>query len=595
MKQFKRGSPLFSLVVSLTLFGSSQAQQASLPPEVIAYADMVLYNGKVLTADDNFTIAEAAAIRDGKFLAVGTSDRIRRMAGPRTRQIDLNGRTVVPGLIDTHLHQAWIGQISKEGSRVLLKDRDSGLQELNQVVEGAVPGEWLYFYAPDSDVLFHEMTREVLDRVSPNNPLVIASLCNVGAANSLALKEIPPDTGGFVKDPDTGQPTGMVSGFALGVLIYDMRPEPQIEEKDIQLQKQILEKLNSQGLTTIIGQAQGLSVTYLKKIWKRGELTARVRLSHELVRQNPSAEAYLKRVGNLDGFGDAMMKIHGTTVQPVDCTSGSGDMLTTKAKLREVSGSPYGLYGANHWQSFGNDYEKSEWNNVILANRYGWSIVSVHTQGDGAANVMLDAFEKANQEKPLEGQWSFDHAIIRTPEDIRRATNLGVIYSVTPKYLFRDPTSLVFQYGADQVNGMTPVRDMIDAGMKPVMESDIKGVFSAPLWNMEKLITRQDEKLNRIWGPDQKITRQEALWMKTNWAAYYAEDEKILGTIEVSKLADLVVLGGDYLTVAEDQISELPIDLTVVDGKIVYERSKDGVIHLPFWDGESTSGSVLPM
>ena len=107
-------------------------------------------------------------------------------------------------------------------------------------------------------------------------------------------------------------------------MAYDVRPQPQIGEEDIQLQKQIFRKLNFQGLTTVIGRAQGLTFSILKGVWARGELTVRIRVAHELMRQNPNAEAYLKRMGNLSGFGDAMMKIHGTTVQPADCNSGGG-------------------------------------------------------------------------------------------------------------------------------------------------------------------------------------------------------------------------------------------------------------------------------
>lgn len=575
---------LMQLVLGTTL--CVLAQQSSIPSELISYPDAIFYNGKILTADDNFTIAEAVAIRDGKFLAVGTTANVRRLAGPQTRQVDLNGRSVVPGFIDTHLHQAFLGQISKNGSRLRLKDLNSGLEEVKQVVAKAKPGEWLFFYAPDNAVLFEQMNRRLLDGIAPNNPLAIVSLCNVGVANSIAINTIPPGIAGLVKDSGTGEPTGMVSGFALGVLEYDMRPEPPVTEADIQLQKQILKRINAQGLTAFAGQAQGLSVSYVKALWERGELTARVRIAHELVRQNPYAEFYLKRVGNLNGFGDSMLKIFGTTVQPVDCTSSSGDMLTIQPKLREVPNSPYGLYGANHWESFGSDLEHSEYQNIILANRYGWAISSVHTQGDKAAALMLDAFEKANKERPLTGRWGFDHAIFRTKEDMQRAKALGVTYSVASKYVFQDPSGLVYQYGADQVSHGTPVRDMINAGMKPVIEADIKGEWSRPLWTMEVLITRKDEKLGKVWGPDQKLTRKEALWMKTNWSSRYTHDESIIGTIAVGKLADLVVLGGDYMTVPEEQISDLSIDLTVVGGKTVYDRAKDGKITLPYWDSE---------
>ncbi len=577
--------PVF-LTIAILGPSSARGQQQDLPREVLAYADLVLYNGKILTADDDFKIVEAVAVRDGKFLAVGQSDPIRRMAGPQTRQIDLRGRSVMPGLFDTHLHQAWTGQVLKTGSwQVRLTDLESGLQEVRAIVEKATPGEWLFLSGPYNKVLINEMNRQLLDPISPDNPVVIVTGCNIAAVNSLALKAIPPETAGLVKNPQTGEPTGVISGFALGVMAYDVRPQPQIGEEDIQLQKQIFRKLNFQGLTTVIGRAQGLTFSILKGVWARGELTVRIRVAHELMRQNPNAEAYLKRMGNLSGFGDAMMKIHGTTVQPADCNSGGGAVLSWNAKIREHDTSPYGPYGKNYWESFGNDLEHSEAQNIILANRYGWNITSLHSSGDRASSVILDAFEKANKEKPLQGQWSFDHGTFRTQQNIERAQKLGVIFGVMAMPLFRDePESLIYQYGADQVNRLAPIRNMIDAGMKPVMESDSRGPYSAPLWNMEVLITRNDGEGGRTWGADQKITRQEALWMKTNWASYYSADEDILGTIEVGKLADLVVLGGDYMTVPEDRISEIPVDLTVVDGQVVYDRSRDGVIRLPMWD-----------
>jgi len=331
--------------------------------------------------------------------------------------------------------------------------------------------------------------------------------CNIAAVNSLALKAIPPETGGLVKNPQTGEPTGLVSGFALGVLAYDVRPQPQITEEDVQVQKQIFKKLNFQGLTTVIGRSQGLTFSILKEVWARGELTVRIRVAHELMRQNPNAEAYLKRMGNLSGFGDAMMKIHGTTVQPADCNSGGGAVLTWNAKIREVETSPYGPYGKNYWESFGNDLEHSEAQSIILANRYGWNITSLHSSGDRASSVILDAFEKANKEKPLQGQWSFDHGTFRTKQNIERAKELGVIFGVMAMPLFRDePASLIYQYGADQVNRLAPVRNMIDAGMKPVMEADSRGPYSSPLWNMEMLITRNDGEGGRNFSASPVVT-----------------------------------------------------------------------------------------
>ena len=573
------------LLVALAPIGHLLAQAGTFPAEILAYPDIILHNGQLLTADDDFTIAEAVALRGNVFMAVGSNTEVLRLAGPQTQRIDLRGRSVVPGLIDTHLHQAWVVQLAKRGGsgRTSFEDTASGLSEVSEIIAKAKPGEWLYMGGPDNKALITDLTLEQLDRVSPANPVVITTTNNLGFVNSLALKSIDLDIGGVEKDPGTDRPTGIVSGFALGTLTYERMPIPPQAEGALELQQEVFRKLNSQGLTTIIGRAQGTSISVLKELWAQGKLTARVRVCHEFVRQNAQAESYLKRIGNLSGFGDDWMKIIGTTVQPVDGTSGAGAILTAMPKQREIPDSPFGKFGQNKYENYGSTLEKSEYHTIILANRYGWNIACLHSQGDGAADMLLKAFAEANQEKPLEGTWAFDHALSRTPENIAKAKELGVIFSVAPKYLFIDsPTRLVFQFG-EGVHRMTPVRDMIQAGMKPVMEADISGKYSAPLWNMAALITRTDEQ-GKIWGNAQGITRQEALWMKTNWAASYGGDEKILGTITPGKLADLVVLGGDYLKVPEDQIAELSIDLTIVDGTIVYDREKEGEVYLEYWD-----------
>ena len=561
-------------------------QLSSLPPQVVQYADMVLYNGKILSANDQFDILEAVAVRGGKFLAVSTDENILAMAGPETERIDLKGRSVVPGFFDTHLHQAWVAQYAKGGGverrRISFKDVASGLGEIEAIVATARPGQWLYMNGPENKALLLELRLEQLDAISPANPVVITTTDNPSFANSLALETVDWSLGGVETDPDTGQATGRMNGFALGTLTYERMSLPPVTQETLELQQNVLKKLNSQGLTTIIGRAQGSSISVLKDLWAQKRLTARVRFCHEFVRQNAHAENYLKRIGNLSGFGDEWMKIIGITVRPTDGVSGAGAMLTTKPKRRELPDSPFGAKGLDGYQNYGSTLEKSEYRSIILVNRYGWNISCLHSQGDGASQILLNAFEEANTEKPLQGQWAFDHGLSRSAENMAKAEELGVIFSITPKYLFQNsPETLIYQYG-EEVYRMTAVRDMIKAGLKPVMESDIRGKYSAPLWNMEALITRTDEN-GKIFGANQAITREEALWMKTNWASYYSGDEKILGTIEVGKLADLVVLGDDYMTVPEAQISEIPVDLTIVGGRVVYDREKEGEIRSDYW------------
>ena len=393
---------LLVLSVAVTVAGAARDPvHAQTPPQVLHYADIVLFNGKVLTADDQFTVHQAVAIRDDRLLYVGSSQEVLAMAGPDTRRIDLRGRSVVPGLIDTHLHQAWVGQVAKgEGAstsarrgRVQFKDVASGVEEVKRIVAGAQPNEWVYVSGPDTKPLLKDFTLAQLDAITPANPFVITTTNNLAVVNSIALKTLDLDMGGVEKDA-AGKPTGIVSGFALGELTYERMPIAPVSEAGMRLQEEVLKKLNSQGLTMVMGRAQGTSVSVLKELWSQQRLTARVRIAHEFIRQNAHAEQYLKRLGNLSGFGDAWMKIIGTTIQPADGTSGSGAMWTKTPSRRQLAESPFGPTGQNKFQNYGNTLEKSEYYNIVLANRYGWNVLSVHSQGDGASDMLLQAYSK---------------------------------------------------------------------------------------------------------------------------------------------------------------------------------------------------------
>ena len=236
----------------LALFTTFSLSQSDVPSEVLSYADIVLYNGQVLAGED-FSPVQAVAIRDAEFLAVGQDQLLLRMAGPDTLKIDLQGKSVLPGFIDTHLHQAWVGNIAKGAvnGRVDFSEKQSGLEGVRQITASSPPGKWLFLGAWDNRALY-ETTREDLDRVAPRNPLVISTVNNWAIVNSLVLEHIPADTPGITKDPDSGEPTGLLWGWAVGVVQYELMPWPNIEEL-LPQQKEKLAILNSQGLTTITG------------------------------------------------------------------------------------------------------------------------------------------------------------------------------------------------------------------------------------------------------------------------------------------------------------------------------------------------------
>jgi predicted amidohydrolase YtcJ len=267
-------------------------------------------------------------------------------------------------------------------------------------------------------------------------------------------------------------------------------------------------------------------------------------------------------------------------LHPVDGTNSDGASLTFEPQIRQRPEDAFGAYGEVKWgktlDGLESNEERTEANTVLLANRYGWSIGSMHSQGDRASNILLQTYLKAHKEKPLNGfPFRMDHNLMHTPENIELIKQLGVVVSIGPKYLFHEtPENLVFRYGADRVQGMTPVKSLIEQGIRPTIESDVQLPDASPLLNLEKLVTRKDAS-GRTWGPAERVDRMTALAMYTKWATQYTGDEDVLGTIEAGKFADLVVLGGDFETVPEEAISDLPVVMTIVGGTIVFDRAAD--------------------
>ena len=565
------------VIILLAVIQTGLGQSAgTLPPEVVAYADTIFYNGKIITADEQFTIAEAVAIRDGKFLAVGTSPRILAMAGPQTQRVDLEGRSLVPGFIDTHLHSAWVTRPARDRSvPAPFSDRDinwdtleSALEGLRTLVEGADPEEFFALSGPSNPVVNHELNRTLLDQIAPDNPLYIEAMNDQVVANSLILERIPKDVPGIVRD-ENGELTGHLRGAAAGIPGFELKPWPEIESL-LEPQKASFRRHNELGLTTLMGRAGGLEVTVFRDLMVRNELTMRVRVAHHFLRQNGYPEAYLKRLGNLTDFGNDWFKIIGTSVQVVDGTSSNGSANTSSAKLKLLPEDPYGPFGMNKWEESG-DLATSDRRSLILANRYGWTVSSLHSSGDMSNTLMLEAFAEAHRERSLVGRhFAIDHGLMWRPEHYAMLKEMDVIPSVYSKAMYSND-ALVEMYGMDEVYKMQPVKSLIEAGLRPAAEADaFTHRTAAPLFNIQNWVTRIDQK-GRQLDPEEKISRKEALYMYTLWAAAYSGEQDILGSIEPGKLADLVVLAGDYMTFPENDLEKLRVLMTLVGGKVMFE------------------------
>ena len=539
----------------------------SLPSEVLHYADIVFYNGKVITADEGFSIREAVAIRDGKFLAVGSSQAIEAMAGPQTRKVDLEGRSLIPGLIATHQH-SYVGNSSKSGTeRLEFMDVASGLEELKAIAAKYAPGEEIWAGGPSNHAMTIDVTLAQLDAATPNNPLVVTCPNNQVVVNSLMLNRLIPEARGMfgmLKD-EQGNYTGQLRGGPAGIVLYEFMPWHEDFENAVAREREQLKRFGPRGVTTIMGRGQGQTVTILRELWKEG-LPVRIRLAHEMLRSQPRPEAYLKRVGNLTDFGDDWLKIIGATVQVVDGAPSQGAYLTTFPKINLAEGDAYGPYGWNKWAATG-DIATSDRRNIILANRYGWSVLGLHSSGDASNDLLLDAFAEAHQERSLtDRHFGFDHQAGLRERHFELIKEMGVTPTMHATAFSGDNSALVHMYGPDAVYGMSPAKSAIDAGIRPSIE------VAEGMASIQSFINRKSED-GRVWNAEERVSRQEALYMYTLWSARYSGEQDILGSIEVGKLGDVVVLGADYMTWPEEDISTLPVLMTVVGGKVVYEAS----------------------
>jgi predicted amidohydrolase YtcJ len=223
------------------------------------------------------------------------------------------------------------------------------------------------------------------------------------------------------------------------------------------------------------------------------------------------------------------------------------------------------------------DRQGSDWKSIPILSRYGWRILGIHTAGDRSVDELLAAYEEANSQKSIVGmRHGVDHSVMILPEHIETAKRLGLVMGAEENMAERTE-ALSRVYGADEVVKMSPIRSMIDAGIIVGMEgigntgTDDHGQEKTPLWYIETFVRRADINTGRVWNEDERVTREQALRMSTIWAAYYLGDEDTLGSIEPGKLADFVILDGDFMAVPEDQISDLKAVLTVIDGRIFYE------------------------
>jgi predicted amidohydrolase YtcJ len=530
-----------------------------------AAPDLIVVNAKIYTVDQGFSTAEALAVTNGKFTAVGTTAQIRKLAGPSTKILDLTGKTVIPGLEDDHLHNAG------GGPGVDLSKARSIQDVLNAVaarVKTAGPEDVLVSNADWHEAQLKEQRlpyRADLDKVAPATPVVLVRGGHEYVLNSAALrkygitKDTPQMPGGKISRDAKGELNGELVDRAKGLVKLPRNADAPLNAEYFIAEHK---KLNAAGLTSI--RYPGASVEQyriLQEMEKKGQLTMRVT---QLIRPPANTAEQLKQAIAASGLkpneGDEWLKIGGIKMG-VDGGFEGGWMTQPYAKPFDENGTYSGL----------NTMKQDAFTEVAKeANREGWR-VATHTVGDAAMDEVITGYEAANREKSIVGQrWSIEHAFIPREEHFAPIKNMGVIISAQDHLYLAGP-SLVKMWGPKRAAWVTPVRAYLDHGLVVAGGTDSSVVPYPPLWVFYHFVTR-DTISGGVLGADQRVTRQEALKIETINNAYLTFDEKIKGSIEAGKLADFIVLPSDIMTMPEKAIPTMNVLMTIVGGKIVYQQ-----------------------
>ena len=569
------------------------------------WADLVLYNGKILTADhpdpDRFTIAEAVAVFGDRIVGVGSSQAMLEIAGPQTRRIDLGGRTMIPGRIDTHVHimngaagrylYAGEGQRNNLGMThgVMWTNKEDALAQIRTITMGKEPGEWVVIqptFTKESDLpnvtgsfvppFLKSVRREELDRVTPPGvPIMIAtyayddSLVNT-AALEILLKNVP-DVRGVDRDA-SGKPTGALMGVATRTIALSFWPDDD-RAKMLEAFRKYGEHITAQGITTVHTRMEPIPLRGYQDLDQRGEMNVRIAYASEILVDHPNPEMMIRRYDTPPGAGSPMLWNTGFSLLNLDLVVSAASACMSKAYPRESIHFP--VWRFQFWGPYGNCMMRSENHTLREAleaiAKNGGRMTGTHVSGDGALDDVLDVLEPLAEKYNLkEMRFAVDHCSAVRQDQIERSKKLDLAFSCRhPRGLDgggkMDATEIIWPESGGEM--VTPFRSLIDAGLRPSISE--YSVESVPFLGISYAILRDFDD-GRILGPRQRVNRKEALYLFTRWAADYMWKPEELGSIEVGKYADFTVLDRDYLTIPDEEIRKIRILLTILGGKIVY-------------------------
>jgi len=567
----KRLSRVFFTFVLLSLImtpaGVSDAQEA----------DRVYLNGNIYRVDEAFTTASAFAVKDGQFIYVGDEAGVQAHIGPLTFTFDLEGKTVIPGLHDAHAHIRY-------GERILYPRMPdiraaigewASVERMQEVIkrclatgEGMRPGpepRWLVLNGWMSDVWDPPVfNKELIDAVAPDNPVYIRRYTHGSGANSKALelagitRDTPDPEGGHIKKDKNGEPTGEFVERAPAELTRLIPSLPSMT--DYERSRNLVEGTQlavASGLTTIhgAGRTRYDEVQRRIKLYEVGLLRVRINemVSEETAKQMGKTLNHNNQyfVQSVKSFADGALGSRGAHF------------------LEEYSDYP-GFYG------------EARQNEDIIAQsaaellEIGFNM-RIHTIGDAANRIVINAYERALNATGIDGKkarFALEHSQVLTRDDVPRLAKLGIVASMQPLHATEDMHFAESRLGPERMKYAYVWRDLLDHGVVIATGTDYSVSPFNPFYTLHAAVTRQDRENNPPggWFSDQSLTREEALRAATMGGAYVMHAEDILGSIEVGKLADFVVIPVDYMTIPAEEIWKIEPEMTVIGGEVIYTR-----------------------
>lgn len=549
-------------------------------------ADLVLHNGNILTVDTGFTRATSLAIKDGKILAVGTRTEVRPHIGATTSQLDLHGKTVLPGLIETHVHAIGAALATLNTTYVQLSSIPEIQKWLRTETQKHPPGTWIRVPRADITRLAERRhpTPQELDQASPLHPVVFTA-ARKNVLNTLALEKLGITAktdrfdGGKVILDRSGKPLLLTGGN------NEIRKQfPTANYSQAQRQQSLLamhRRYNAVGITSIFERANNKDGYQLyTQLHEAGKLT--LRSTHTIRQQFRSGDqvsSFTAALGLMTGQGNDWVR-----VGPLKITVDGGIHWGT-THLREPYGPRriqfYGLNGIQDpaWQ--GNlSYPVELMAEIFRAgHKLGWQMCC-HVTGDAGVDKVLEALEKANRDVPLTTRrFTLTHAYFPALDSIKVAQRLGVCVDTQPYLYYKDSAAMGEVYGPRWAERFIGLGDWMRGKVPTAINSDHM-IGTDPNHSMNSfnpfllmsIAVRRHNDQGKVLGAHQKISRRDAIRSYTSTAAYLSFDETRKGSLEPGKLADLIIIDRDILNCAEKDIEHTRVLRTMVDGKFVYTR-----------------------